>query len=92
MTNSPYEERLAKLKHLPQRYATPKETFYAAPRKSWVAQERWDMPKTFVIKVAPVGAFIMKEDNPNQVYTTKEIREQILASLEAGACAFHTHP
>ena len=91
MTDSQYEERLEKLKSLPQRYATPKETFYAAPRKSWVIQQRWDMPEAFVIKVAPVGAFIMKEDNPNQKYNTKELRKEIEASLEAGACVFHTH-
>lgn len=91
MTYNQFEEKLAKLKDLPQRYATPKETFYAAPRKSWVTQQRWDMPEAFVIKVAPVGAFIMKEDNPNQKYATEELRKEIVQSLEAGACAFHTH-
>ncbi|MDY6863053.1 MAG: 3-keto-5-aminohexanoate cleavage protein [Thermodesulfobacteriota bacterium] len=63
----------------------------AKPKTSWVQQRKWDIPDVFVIKVAPVGAFLMKGDNPNQKYTTKEIRNEILESLEAGACAFHTH-
>lgn len=61
------------------------------PKRAWVEQRKWDIPEALVIKVAPVGAFIMKEDNPNQKYTTREIRNEIVQCLEAGACAFHTH-
>lgn len=61
------------------------------PKKAWVEQRKWDMPEALVIKVAPVGAFIMKEDNPNQKFATGELRDEIIQCLEAGACAFHTH-
>ncbi len=61
------------------------------PKKAWGEQVKWDIPEVFVIKVAPVGAFIMKEDNPNQKCTTAEIRDEIIQCLEAGACSFHTH-
>jgi 3-keto-5-aminohexanoate cleavage enzyme len=84
------EEMMAKFEGMPQKYSTPKSTF-GASKSSWVEQQRWNMPEPFVIKVAPVGAFIMKENNPNQNYTTEEIKREILASLEAGACSFHTH-
>jgi 3-keto-5-aminohexanoate cleavage enzyme len=66
------------------------ETLFA-PKKSWIEQRKWEIPDAFVIKVAPVGGFISKEDNPNQKYTTEEIRKEIVESIEVGACAFHTH-
>jgi 3-keto-5-aminohexanoate cleavage enzyme len=84
------EGMMAKFEGMPQKYSTPKSTF-GASKSSWVEQQKWNIPEPFVIKVAPVGAFIMKDNNPNQRYTTEEIKEQILASLEAGACSFHTH-
>ncbi|MEW6666115.1 MAG: 3-keto-5-aminohexanoate cleavage protein [Thermodesulfobacteriota bacterium] len=90
MAQSRHEETLTKLKEMKGYYSTPPETIFAA-KKTWVEQRRWDIPETFVIKVAPVGAFLMKEDNPNQKYHPDEIKKEILESLEAGACAFHTH-
>ena len=90
MTNSQHDSRLEKYKDMKGVYSTPLETLFA-PKKSWVEQRKWDIPDAFIIKVAPVGAFIMKEDNPNQKYTTEEIRSEIVESIEAGACAFHTH-
>jgi 3-keto-5-aminohexanoate cleavage enzyme len=90
MGNSKFEERLAKLKDLPDAYTAGKEALFV-PKRSWVEQRRWDIPDPFVIKIAPVGGFIMKEDNPHQKYTIEEIRNEILACIEVGACAFHTH-
>ena len=84
------QDRLAKYAKMPGGYSTPREAMFE-PKTSWVKQQKWDIPEPFVIKVAPVGGFIMKEDNPNQKYTTAEIRDQIAQSLEAGACSFHTH-
>jgi 3-keto-5-aminohexanoate cleavage enzyme len=75
---------------IPRHLAEPKADF-AKPKNSWVQQRKWDIPDFLVIKVAPMGAFVMKEDNPNQKYGTEEIRNEILESLEAGACAFHAH-
>jgi 3-keto-5-aminohexanoate cleavage enzyme len=90
MTHSQREEKLAKYKDMKGYYSTPPETIFAA-KKTWVEQRKWDIPDAFVIKVAPVGAFIMKEDNPNQKYTPEEIKREIVESIEAGACSFHTH-
>jgi 3-keto-5-aminohexanoate cleavage enzyme len=90
MADRKHYKRLAKYEDMPGLYSTPLETVFA-PKKSWVKQRRWDIPEAFVIKVAPVGAFIMKEDNPNQKYTTEEIRKEIVQSVEAGACSFHAH-
>jgi hypothetical protein len=90
MTHSKHEDKLAKYKDMKGYYSTPPETIFAA-KKIWVEQRKWDIPDTFVIKVASVGAFIMREDNPNPKYTTEEIKSDILESIEAGACAFHTH-
>jgi 3-keto-5-aminohexanoate cleavage enzyme len=90
MAQSRHEAKLEKLKDMKGYYSTPPETIFAA-KKTWVEQRRWDIPETFVIKVAPVGAFLMKEDNPNQKYHPAEIKREIEESLEAGACAFHTH-
>jgi 3-keto-5-aminohexanoate cleavage enzyme len=84
------QEMMKSFEGVPQKYSTSRETFNA-PKTSWVEQQRWSIPEPFVIKVAPVGAFIMKEDNPNQIYTTQETVRDILGSLEAGACSFHTH-
>jgi 3-keto-5-aminohexanoate cleavage enzyme len=33
----------------------------------------------------------MKEDNPHQKYTCEELRNEIVESIEAGACSFHAH-
>jgi len=90
MAYSKHENRLAKYKDMKGGYSTPVETIFA-PKKSWVEQRKWDIPDAFVIKVAPVGAFIMKGDNPNQKYTIEEIKSEIMESIKAGACAFHTH-
>jgi len=90
MSNSQDDSRLAKYKEMKGFYSTPLEKLFT-PKKSWVEQQRWEIPEAFVIKVAPVGAFLMKEDNPHQKYTTEEIRKEIVESIEAGACAFHTH-
>lgn len=90
MADNRHESRLAKYKDMKGIYSTPLEAVFA-PKKSWVEQRKWDIPDAFVIKVAPVGAFLMKEDNPNQKYTTEEIRNEIVESIDAGACAFHAH-
>jgi 3-keto-5-aminohexanoate cleavage enzyme len=90
MADNRHESRLAKYKDMKGIYSTPLEAVFA-PKKSWVEQRKWDIPDAFVIKVAPVGAFLMKEDNPNQKYTTEEIRNEIVESINAGACAFHAH-
>ena len=90
MTSNKKEKKLDKYKDMRGYYSTPPETIFAA-KKSWVKQRKWDIPDTFIIKVAPVGAFLMKEDNPNQKYTPEELKSDIIESIEAGACSFHTH-
>jgi len=90
VTQQRLKEKLATYQDMKGYYSTPPETIFAA-KKTWVEQRRWDIPDAFVIKVAPVGAFVMKEDNPNQKYSAGEIRNEIEASIAAGACSFHTH-
>ncbi len=63
MTDREFESILEKYEEMPGSYSTPREGL-AAPKKSWVEQRKWDIPDPFVIKVAPVGAFIMKTEKP----------------------------
>ncbi len=49
------------------------------------------MGKKLVINVAPTGAFIKREQNPNQAYTPAEVAAQVVASYKAGASVFHVH-
>ncbi|MDG6929210.1 MAG: 3-keto-5-aminohexanoate cleavage protein [Nitrososphaerota archaeon] len=51
----------------------------------------WDVPEEVVITVAPVGAFVDKEQNPNQPTTPEEIAAAFVASVEAGAAGIHVH-
>lgn len=51
----------------------------------------WDIPETVVIGVAPVGAFIGKDQNPNHPTTPNEIVEAFKESVERGAVALHVH-
>lgn len=69
-------------------YPTPSLPFPARPI---VEDPRWKIDEPFAIKVAPVGAYISKEMNPNQVYSTEKIRDQLMECLDAGACAVHVH-
>ena len=90
MANRKYEEKLTVFKDMPGSCSSGREALLA-PKKSWVEQRKWKIPVPFVIKVAPVGSFIMQENNPNQKYTTEEIRDEIIQCVEAGSCSFHTH-
>jgi len=51
----------------------------------------WDIPESVVIGVAPVGAFITKEQNPNQPTTPIEIVNAFRESVKRGAVALHVH-
>jgi 3-keto-5-aminohexanoate cleavage enzyme len=70
---------------------TPPFSVFFEPKISWLEQKKWDIPDYVVIKVAPVGAFMKREDNPNQPVTPEEVRNQVVQGIEAGACAFHVH-
>ena len=52
------------------------------PKSSWVKQRKWDIPDVLVIKVAPVGAFLMKEDNPNQKYYSARYHQSFLIKCQ----------
>ncbi len=49
------------------------------------------MDKKLVINVAPTGAFIKREQNPNQPYTPAEVAKQAIESYKVGASVFHVH-
>lgn len=51
----------------------------------------WDIPEKVGIVAAPTGAFITKEQNPNQPYTVDEIFRESVGCVEAGACSVHVH-
>ena len=51
----------------------------------------WDIPAKVGIVAAPTGAFITKEQNPNQPYTVDEILAESIGCVEAGACSVHVH-
>lgn len=52
---------------------------------------KWEIPEKVAIKAAVVGAFFDREQNPNQPYSTDEIREEAIRCLECGATALHLH-
>lgn len=54
-------------------------------------QPAWNVPRKVFVCQAIVGAFISKRSNPNQPIEPKEIRDQALACLEAGAPNVHVH-
>lgn len=56
-----------------------------------VEEPQWEADDPFAIKVAPIGAYMTKEMNPNVGYTTDWIRDQLMESVDAGACAVHVH-
>jgi 3-keto-5-aminohexanoate cleavage enzyme len=56
-----------------------------------VKEPRWKVDEPFAIKVAPIGAYMMKSMNPNLEYSPEWIRDQMMGSLDAGACAIHVH-
>ncbi len=80
----------SKYEHIPAAYVSDPDGF-AKPKKAWVEQRKWDIPDVLVVKVAPVGAFITHADNPHQKLKNAEIRDEVFACIEAGACAFHVH-
>lgn len=80
----------SKYKDVPGPYLSDPDGFMK-PKKSWVEQRKWDIPDVFVVKVAPVGAFLTHEDNPHQKLTNAAIRDEVLECVAAGACAFHVH-
>jgi 3-keto-5-aminohexanoate cleavage enzyme len=54
-------------------------------------QPKWDIPDTIAITCAVVGGPIKRDRNPNQPYTTAEIRNAAIECIEAGARALHIH-
>jgi 3-keto-5-aminohexanoate cleavage enzyme len=53
--------------------------------------DKWDVPEKVGITVAPVGAFLKRDQNPYQPYTPEEIIKECIESVEAGACGVHVH-
>jgi 3-keto-5-aminohexanoate cleavage enzyme len=53
--------------------------------------DKWDIPEKVGITVAPVGAFVKRDQNPYQPYTPEEIIKECIESVEAGACGVHIH-
>ncbi len=53
--------------------------------------DKWDIPEKVGITVAPVGAFVKRDQNPYQPYTPDEIIKECIESVEAGACGVHIH-
>ena len=52
---------------------------------------RWDIPDKIILGVALTGSFIDKRQNPNQPYTAKEVLDEAIACIEAGATWLHFH-
>jgi 3-keto-5-aminohexanoate cleavage enzyme len=52
---------------------------------------KWNIPDKIQITCAIVGAPIMRARNPNQPYTTAEIRKSAMECIEAGATSIHLH-
>jgi 3-keto-5-aminohexanoate cleavage enzyme len=54
-------------------------------------QKKWNIPDKLVIKTAVTGIIMDRDQNPNQAYSTQEIRDEAIACIEAGACSIHVH-
>lgn len=52
---------------------------------------KWDIPEIVIIKVALCGAFVDKEQNPNQPYSKEEVLKEALECIEMGATSIHLH-
>jgi 3-keto-5-aminohexanoate cleavage enzyme len=52
---------------------------------------KWNIPNKVVVGVALTGSFIDRRQNPNQPYTSKEIFNEAMACIEAGATWLHFH-
>ena len=90
MVKKEFEELIKPYSNMPEAYSTPRgDRRYQ--KESWIKQQKWAIPEAFVIKAAVTGGFIMKEDNPNQKYTSEENSNEVIKSLDAGACSFHIH-
>lgn len=66
---------------------------YPFPAEPFIKEPAWKIPEPFAIKLAPVGAIITKEMNPNiaPLYEAEEIRDQLMECIDAGACSIHVH-
>jgi len=53
--------------------------------------EPWDIPDRLIVSVAITGSFVRRNKNPNQPYTTDEIRASAREVLLAGASTVHIH-
>ena len=52
---------------------------------------KWDIPDKVVLGVAVTGSFIDKRQNPNQPYTPREILNEAVNCIDAGATYLHFH-
>jgi 3-keto-5-aminohexanoate cleavage enzyme len=52
---------------------------------------KWKIPRKIAVVLAPTGAFVTRDQNPNQPYTTDEIIRESIEGVEAGACSVHVH-
>jgi hypothetical protein len=52
---------------------------------------KWRIPRKIAIILAPTGAFVTRDQNPYQPYTTDEIIKESIGGVEAGACSVHVH-
>ena len=64
---------------------------YSIPLMDLKYQERWNIPEEVVITAAVTGVIIDRSANPNQAYSTEEVREESIAAVDAGATALHIH-
>ena len=57
----------------------------------FIKEPKWKVDEPFAIKVAPIGGYMRKAMIPNLQYSPEWIRDQMMGSIEAGACAIHVH-
>lgn len=62
-----------------------------APLIDIAYQKKWQIPEKIIIKAAVCGSLFTKMQNPNQPWSTDEIKKESLESVEAGAASVHIH-
>ena len=57
----------------------------------FTVQKKWDIDEKVVIRIAPMGTFINKDQNPNQPISVSELLREYEECIKLGAVSLHVH-
>ncbi len=56
-----------------------------------LSEQKWNVPRKVAISGAVCGSFFLRDSNPNQPYSPKEIVKEAEGAADAGAAIIHIH-